>query len=87
MSDRPEYCGTYCEHNAAGECDCQPCVFIRTETGFEHAPGCPYGAITAFRDRDGWHEIPRTAPDEDVRRIVDKIITEDADLLERLGDE
>jgi hypothetical protein len=36
----PSYCSTYCEHNAAGECDCQPCVFIRTQTGFKHAPGC-----------------------------------------------
>jgi len=33
----------YCEHNAGSACGCGPCTFIRTQTGFEHAEGCPYG--------------------------------------------
>jgi len=37
-----QHCSAYCEHNADGECGCQGCVFIRTNTGFEHAPGCPF---------------------------------------------
>jgi len=41
-TEGPQYCGDYCEHNANGECVCQPCVWIRTYTGFAHAPGCGF---------------------------------------------
>lgn len=37
-----EYCSTYCEHNAGKVCGCQPCVFIRTETGYAHEFGCKH---------------------------------------------
>ena len=37
------YCSIYCEHNADGECPCEPCVFIRTHGFSGHLTGCPYG--------------------------------------------
>jgi len=40
LGKKGRFCSTYCEHNAEAECDCQPCTFIRTQTGFEHAEGC-----------------------------------------------
>lgn len=37
------YCSIYCEHNADGECGCEPCVYIRTHGFSGHLTGCPYG--------------------------------------------
>lgn len=43
------YCSTYCEHNADGECGCQPCVWIRTHGGYAHQTGCSH----AKQDAEG----------------------------------
>lgn len=37
-----EYCSVYCEHNADKVCECLPCVFIRTQTGYAHEFGCKH---------------------------------------------
>jgi hypothetical protein len=46
MTEPDKYCGTYCEHNAHGQCDCQPCAWIRENTGFAHEFGCPFTDTT-----------------------------------------
>ena len=38
------YCSTYCQHNRNGQCDCDPCAFLRANGPVEHYARCPLNA-------------------------------------------